>query len=163
MNPELEVRLRAYLITRPAPVDFRAFLLRHFTMLKPLHKWTLRLLVPKRFEKAIPVYRHAVREELATPLHPSDADELRWLFEQRKRASGEPAFVTDRRFVEASKQFSAPRFKVLYRLWLQYGNDVLWNTYSTLLVERFDRGLGSVEVIVLSRQYLHLAHLVGVA
>jgi hypothetical protein len=152
-----------YLITRPAPVDFRAFLLRHFTMLKPLHKWTLRLLVPKRFEKAIPVYRHAVREELAMPLHPSDADQLRWLFEQRKRASAEPAFVPDRRFVEASKQFSTPRFKVLYRLWLQYGNDVLWNTYSTLLVEKFDRNLASVECIVLSRQYLHLTHLVGVA
>jgi hypothetical protein len=151
-----------YLITRKAPVDFRAFLLRHFTMLKPLHKWTLRLLVPTRFEKAIPVYRHVVREELA-PLHPSDADELRWLFEQRKRASAEPAFVPDRRCVEAPKQFSAPRFKVLYRLWLQYGNDVLWNTYSTLLVEKFDRDLASVEFIVLSRQYLHLGHLVGVA
>ena len=61
-----------------------------------------------------------------------------------------------------AKQFSAPRFKVLYRLW-QYGNDVLWNTSSTLLVEKFDRGLASVEVIVLSRQYLHLTHLVGVA
>jgi hypothetical protein len=152
-----------YLITRSSPVDFRAFLLRHFTMLKPLHKWTLRLLVPKRFEKAIPVYRHAVREELAMPLHPSDADELRWLFEQRKRASAEPAFVPDRRFVEAAKQFSAPRFKVLYRLWLQHGNEVLWNTYATLLVDKFDRGLASVECIVLSRQYLHLAHLVGVA
>jgi hypothetical protein len=29
--------------------------------------------------------------------------------------------------------------------------------------EKFDRGLASVECIVLSRQYLHLAHLVGVA
>jgi hypothetical protein len=52
---------------------------------------------------------------------------------------------------------------VLYRLWLQYGDDVLWNAYSTLLVEKFDRGLASVEVIVLQRQYLHLAHLIGIA
>jgi len=102
-----------YLITRSAPVDFRAFLLRHFTMLKPLHKWTLRVLVPERFEKVIPVYRHAAREELATPLRPSDADELRWLFQQRKRASAEPALFRDRRFVEAAKQFSAPRLRVL--------------------------------------------------
>jgi hypothetical protein len=116
VDPIADRHVFTYLITRPAPVDFRAFLLRHFTMLKPLHTWTLRLLVPKRFEKAIPVYRHAVREELATPLHPSDADELRWLFEQRKRASAEPSFVPDRRFVEATKQFSAPRFRVLYRL-----------------------------------------------
>jgi hypothetical protein len=59
--------------------------------------------------------------------------------------------------------FSAPRFKVLYRLWLQYGDAVLWNTHSTLLVDKFERGLASVEFEVLSRQYLHLAHLVGVA
>jgi hypothetical protein len=152
-----------YLITRSAPVDFRAFLLRHFTMLKPLHKWTLRLLVPERFKKAIPVYQRAVREELGTPLRPSNADELQWLFQQRKRALSEAAFILDHRFVEASKQFSAPRFKVLYRLWLQHGDEVLWNTYSTLLAEKFDRGLASVEVVVLSRQYLHLTHLVGVA
>jgi len=163
VDPIGDRHVLTYLITRPAPVDFRAFLLRHFTMLKPLRKWTLRLLVPKRLEKAIPVYRHAVREELATPLHPSDVDELRWLFDQRKRASAEPAFVPDRRLVEAAKKFSAPRFKVLYRLWLQYGDDVLSHTYSTLLVEKFDRGLASVECIVLSRQYLHLAHLIGVA
>jgi hypothetical protein len=46
---------------------------------------------------------------------------------------------------------------------LQHGNDVLWNTYSTLLVDKFDRRLASVECIVLSRQYLHLTRLVGVA
>ncbi len=57
----------------------------------------LRKVHPKRFEKAIPVYRHVVREELATPLHPSDADELQWLLEQRKRASAEPSFAPDRR------------------------------------------------------------------
>ena len=163
VDPIGDRHVSTYLIMRPAPVDFRAFLLRHFTMLQSLHKWTLRLLVPKRFDKAIPIYRHAVREELATPLHPSDADELRWLFEQRKRASADPAFVPDHRFVEAAKKFSAPWFKVLYRLWLQYGDVVLWNTYSRLLMEKFDRGLASVECVVLSRQYLHLAHLVGVA
>jgi hypothetical protein len=152
-----------YLVTRSAPVDFRAFLLRHVTTLKSLHSWTVRMLVPERFEKVIPVYQQAVREELATPLRPSDADELRHLFAQRKRAAAEPAFVLDRRAVEAAKQFSAPRFKVLYRLWLRHGDQLLWNTYSTLLVEKFDRGLASVEFVVLSRQYLHLAHLVGVA
>ena len=31
------------------------------------------------------------------------------------------------------------------RVWLRSGNDVLWNTYSTLLVDKFDRGLASVE------------------
>lgn len=49
-----------YLVTRRVPIDFRAFLERHVTVLKALHRWTLRVLVPQRFEKAIPVYRHAV-------------------------------------------------------------------------------------------------------
>jgi hypothetical protein len=72
--------LNQSLVTRSAPIDFRAFLLRHFTLLKTLYKWTLRVLVPERFEKTIPVYRHTVREELVTPLRPSDADEVGWLF-----------------------------------------------------------------------------------
>jgi hypothetical protein len=68
-----------------------------------------------------------------------------------------------RRFVEAAKRFSAPRFKMLYRLWLQHGDSLLWNSHSTLVMDKFDRGLASVEFAILSRQYLHLAHLVGVA
>jgi hypothetical protein len=43
----------------------------------------------------------------------------------RQRVSAEPVFVPDRRFVEAARQFCAPRFKGLYRLWLLCGNDVL--------------------------------------
>jgi hypothetical protein len=86
-----------YLVTRRVPVDFRAFLTRHVTMLKLLYQWRLRVLVPKRFEKAIPVFRHAAHEKLATPLHPSEADELGWLFQQRRRASTEPAFEPDHR------------------------------------------------------------------
>ena len=74
------------------------------------------MLVPARFEKAISVYRHAAHEELAQPIRPSDADELRWLFEQRKRGAAEPAIVLNPRFVETAKRFSAPRFRVLYRL-----------------------------------------------
>jgi hypothetical protein len=163
VDPIADRYVFTYLVTRRVPVDFRAFLVRHLTMLKTLRKWTLRVLVPQRFEKPIPVYRHTVREELATPLRPSDADELGWLFKQRRRAAADPAFVPDRRFLDAAKQFSAPRFRVLYRLWRQLGDKVLWNTYSTLLVDKFDRGEASVEFIVQSRQYLHLSHIVGVA
>jgi hypothetical protein len=49
---------------------------RHVTMLKLLYQWRVRVLVPKRFEKAIPVFRDSAHEELATALHPSDGDEL---------------------------------------------------------------------------------------
>ena len=41
------------------------------------------------------------------------------------------------------------------------GVRVLWNTYSTF-ADKFERGLASVEFAVLSRQYLHLAHLVSI-
>lgn len=78
-------------------------------MLKLLYQWRVRVLVPKRFEKAIPVFRHSAREELATALHPSEADELGWLFRQRKRAATQPAFVPDHRFVEATSGTSTPR------------------------------------------------------
>jgi len=50
---------------------------------------------------------------------------------------------------------------VLYRLWLQHGDRVLWNSYSTLLVDEFDRGQASGEGVVRSRQYRHLARRVG--
>ncbi len=132
-------------------------------MLKLLYQWRLLVLVPKRFEKAIPVFRDAAHEELATPLHPSEADELGWVFQQRKRVATEAGVVLDHRFVETSKAFSAPRFGVLFRLWLRDGDSVLWNTYSTMIADKFERRPASVELVVLSRQYLHLAHLVGVA
>ena len=54
VDPIADRHVFTYLITRPAPVDFRAFLLRHFTMLKPLHKWTLRLLVPEAIREGDP-------------------------------------------------------------------------------------------------------------
>jgi len=144
------------------PGDFRAFLTRHVTLLKSLHRWTIRVLVPQPLAKSIPVYRHALYEELATPLNPSEADELTWLFEQRRRATNAD-LGSDRRVVDAAKRFSAPRFRVLYRLWLQYGDTVLRNTYSTLVADKFERGEATLEFVVLARQYLHLSPLVGVA
>ena len=161
VEPACDRHVFLYLLKRSVPVDLRAFLARHFTLLKPLHRWTIRVLVPRRFVKAIPVYRHTLYEELATPLRPSEADELGWHFEQRRHANKGSA-TCDPRFVEAAKRFSAPRFRALYRLWLQHGDSVLWNTYSTLLADKFERGEAKVEFVVLSRQYLHLSPLVGV-
>jgi hypothetical protein len=34
------------------------------------------------------------------------------------------------RYLEAAKQFSAPRFAVLEKVWRLHGDDVIWNTYS---------------------------------
>jgi hypothetical protein len=40
-----------YLVNRGVPVDFRQFLIRHVDLLRSLHHWTIRLLVPRRLGK----------------------------------------------------------------------------------------------------------------
>jgi hypothetical protein len=93
----------------------------------------------------------------------SDGEELPWFFRQRREATRQPAFVTDARYLEAAKQFSAPRFTVLEKVWRLHGDDVIWNTYSKGIEDQFEIGRAAVEFIVIRRQCLHLAHLVGVA
>ena len=50
-----------YLVTNPVPMDFRLFLLRHSELLRPLVGWTIRVLVPEPFTKAIRMFGHAAR------------------------------------------------------------------------------------------------------
>jgi hypothetical protein len=119
--------------------------------------------VPRKFEQAIPAFRNAVNEEFRRPLKPSDGEELLWFFRQRREATRQPAFVPDRRYLEAAKQFSAPRFAVLEKVSRLHGDDVIWNTYSKGIDDQFEIGRAVVEFTVIRRQYLHLAHLVGVA
>ena len=45
----------------------------------------------------------------------------------------------------------------------QYGESVLWDAKSMILADQLERGWGRVEFVPLSRQYLHLSPLVGVA
>lgn len=152
-----------YLITRSSPQEFRSFLMRHYTLMRSLLRWTIRVFVPKKFETAIPAHRLALTEEFRRPLRPSDGEELLWFFRQRLKAARQSAFVPDTRYLEAAKQFSAPRFSVLEKVWRLHGDDVIWNTYSKGIEDQFEIGRASVEFVVISRQYLHLAHLVGVA
>lgn len=152
-----------YLVTRTAPVDFRSFLRRHFDVFSPLRRLTLRVLVPQPFRDAIPAYRRAAREELVTPLALSETEELTWFFAERRRLAQEPASVAGTRFDEAARRFAGSRFQALYRAWEREGDGVLWNTHSHLLVDAFDRGTATLEFHVLSRPYLHLTHLVGMA
>jgi hypothetical protein len=161
--PEGDRHVFVYLARRRSPIDLRAFLVRHAMLLKALHHWTVRVLVPKPFEKALPLYKRAVFEELARPLPASEADELGWFFRERARARETAAWVPDGRFAEARRRFNAPRFRMLHRLWQQYGENVLWDAKSTILADQLERGWGRVEFVLLSRQYLHLSPLVGVA
>jgi hypothetical protein len=150
-----------YLVTRRVPVDFRAFLHRHSELLRTLPNWTIRVLVPRHFEGAVPHYQAALRDELATPLQPTTFDELRWFFEQRRQAVGAATVVADARFQRAQEAFSSPRFRVLYRTWLQHGDRALRATLSPVLAEALARRSGQLECHVLPHAYQHLAPLVG--
>jgi hypothetical protein len=152
-----------YLVTRPSPVDFRLFLLRHAPLLRVLARWTIRLLFPRQLAKAMLVYQHAAREHLTPPVHPSKVDELRWFFCERKRLGDAPPTAVDERFRRDSSAFRAPRFRALYRQWLEEGDTVLWMARSTHLADALERGDGQLECVKLSHQYLHLSPLVSVA
>lgn len=145
------------------PVDFRLFLWRHTELLRALPRWTIRVLVPQPFTKAIRVFGHAARETLATPIPAAAAEELQWYCRERKRREETPTLAADDRFRKAATAFRAPRFGVLYRLWREAGDTAIWNAQSPVLRDALEVQKGRVEFVQLSHQYLHLASLVGVA
>ena len=155
-----------YLVTNPDPDDFRLFLGRHAQLLKHLHKWIIRVLVPQPFAPAITRFGHAAREELATPLKPNTADELRWFFPERQRRQQHPdesAPIDDKRFRGDCVAFRPPRYRMLHRLWQLMGDLAICNAQSPLLHDALDRGQARVEFVRLSHQYLHLSRIVGAA
>src|SRR6202047_3142383 len=83
-----------YLVTRPGPVDFRAFLERHAELLRALRTWTIRLLIPLQYARVTRMYHAAFREQLAMPLRPMNLDDLRWYFHARRM----PTHGSDERF-----------------------------------------------------------------
>jgi hypothetical protein len=163
VEPDGRTHVFVYLVTRPTPVDFRAFLHRHAEILRTLARWRLRLLFPPHFEGAVPVYEAAVIDELASPLQATTLDELKWFFQQRRTLDASPAIVADARYQQAQEAFASPRFRVLYRTWLQYGDAALYATLSPVLAEAFARRSGELECVVLPDPYRHLASLVGTA
>ena len=155
-----------YLVTRPEPDDFRLFLGRHHELLKRAYQWTIRVLVPQPFATAITRFGHAAREELATPLPNESYEELQWYFPERQRRlrhRGAGAPKDDHRYGNDCFTFRAARFRALFRLWQQIGDRAIWQARSFILRDALARGEGRVEFVRLSRQYLHLARLVGAA
>jgi len=155
-----------YLVTRAAPVDFRAFLHRHSDLMQALPAWSLRLLIPMHFRETSDAYVSAWRQEFASPLRLSTADELRWFFEQqRKRQDGSSSGKgeDDSRYAKACRAFAAPRYRVLYRSWLRTGAKAIDGTVSPVLADAIQRGTGRIECHVLPHPYLHLSSLVGTA
>jgi hypothetical protein len=153
-----------YLVTRDVPVDFRPFLHRHAALFRALPRWTIRLLVPAHLAGTTRSYEAAWREEFASPLRLSTADELRWYFDERRRIEqdGGAISVADQaRYVRARDAFGAPRYRVLYRAWLRQGPSALRELVSPVLADAIARRIGHLEIHALPRSYLHLAPLVA--
>ena len=148
-----------YLLTQDVPIDFRMFLERHAELLRGLPSWTIRLLVSHHKTDAMPLYKAAFYEQLASPLRPSLTEDLRWYF----RARRSPPRDADERFDESVRAFRAPRFKALYRAWLERGDEVLDAAMSATLADAITRQLGELDCHVLPHRYLHLLPLVGTA
>lgn len=159
LDPDGRTHLFLYLVTQDVPIDFRAFLERHAELLRALPAWTVRLLLPRHKTDAIPLYKAAFHEQLASPLRPSLVEDLRWFFHARRQ----PPTGADERFDQAVRAFGAPRFQALYRAWLARGELVLDATMSATLADEIARKTGQLECHVLPHRYVHLFPLVGTA
>jgi hypothetical protein len=148
-----------YLATRPLPVEFRLFLERHAELLRALPAWTVRVLFPHHLSNAVDRYKQAFGEQIGTPLRPTQMEELRWFFESRRGSET----CRDERFERARRAFGAPRFRVLYRAWMEYGDGILNAVVSPVLATAIARRTGQFEARVLAHRYLHLAPLAGTA
>lgn len=150
-----------YLPTTTTPMDFRRFLLRHAELFRALGQWTIRLLFPRTHRCVATSFEAAAYQQLATPLRPSEVDELRWLSRQRKAVRSDTLDPDSARMAAASKAFQAPRFQALYRRWLEVGDSALWLAESRTFLDAIERGDGRIECIALPHSYMHLSSLIG--
>jgi hypothetical protein len=152
-----------YLVTRETPVDFRPFLHRHAELFRALSEWELRLLVPQHLTESAPLFEAAARQELAMPLRLNDADELAWFFRQRRTLDNGSVVDDAKRFRSAVRQFHAPRYRAMYRLWRKDGDALVHATVSRVLGDALARRTGRIRTQELARAYQHLTPLVGSA
>ncbi|MPZ20588.1 MAG: hypothetical protein GEV06_22130 [Luteitalea sp.] len=152
-----------YLATNPMPMDFRLFLLRHAERLHAVSRWTVRILFPGQLATVMALFKGAGYEQLASPLHPAAIEELRWLFRQRRSPSHDHPGLDDERLMTATKAFRAPRFRALYRRWLENGDPALWLAQSPVFRDALERDEAQVECVVLPYAYAHLSSLIATA
>jgi hypothetical protein len=154
-----------YVVTEQILDEFRVFLERHGPLLRTLRAWTLRIVVLPHFPKIGQRAKQVVWNQLLTPLRAEMIDELGWYFEQaRTHAAPSRCNDLDERFFRAREAFSAPRFKALYRMWKQDGDQVLAELGSAALTDAVAAAVvGRVETFELGHRYSHLSPLVNVA
>jgi hypothetical protein len=163
INSDQRMHVFLYLVNRETPVDFRAFLHRHAELFRALPEWELRLLVPRHLTESVSLFEAAARQELATPLRLDDANELAWFFRQRRTLDGGGSEDDPQRFRSAVRQFHAPRYRVMYRLWKKEGDALLHATVSRVLSDALVRRTGRIKTQELPHVYQHLSPLVGSA
>jgi hypothetical protein len=146
-----------YLVNRRLPVDLRQFLIRHVSLLRFVRTWSLRLLVPRRFRKAVALYKAATREELWTPMNPSVANMLETYFPERQARGGHLGDPDERYVREEFRKQGMLKIQALYRAWRREGDSVLWQAHSTTLRDDHSHGCSTIELELLNRQYLQLA------
>lgn len=145
-----------YLVNRRIPVDFRQFLIRHLALLRFVRTWTVRLLVPRRFRKAVALYKAALREELWTPMNPSITKMLETYFPECQAGGGHLSDPDDRYIREEFRKQGMLKIQALYRAWRRHGDGVLWQAHSTTLRDDHSHGCSAIEVELLNGQYLQL-------
>ncbi len=145
-----------YLVNPRVPVDFRQFLIRHAELFRFLRTWTVRLVVPRRFKKAMALYKAALREELWTPLDPGVTRALETYFPERQAQGGHLADPDDHHIRQEFRKQGMPKVQALYRAWRRQGDRVLWQAHSPCLRDDRWYGCSAVEVQLLNRQYLQL-------
>jgi hypothetical protein len=151
-----------YLVTVPWTDEFRAFLQGHAAFLRVVTAWTLRLVFPRPLDRVYGAYQTVIREELETALHPATISELKWYFEHRQTAIGNPVHALTQGFLDrAAQAFGTSRFTLLYRRWLKQGDTAFEAVSSPVLAEALAHGNGRVECLVLPHTYRHLSPLVN--
>jgi len=134
------------LVNRRIPVDFRRFLIRHHNLFLNLHTWTVRLLLPRRFNRAVALYKAALREELWSPVNPSVIQALETYFRERNEQGGHLGEPTDRYIAREFRQHGMARMMALYRAWRRQGDVVLWWSSSTSLRDDRMHGCSACEI-----------------
>lgn len=163
VTQDSDAHVFTYLVTHRNPMDFRAFLQRHHSLLCFGGSWVLRIALPRPFHGVEGHFRRVVREELFAPMELSAMQEFEWYCQERLRRESDPSPSRDRRFEEAERRFRSPRCANLYRQYNQRGVAALTGVVSRVLLDKLQRSEARVEFVRLKRQYLHLAPLVGVA
>jgi len=150
-----------YLATDSEVGRFRAFLQRHFQVLRRLPAWTLRIVAPPWPIGLGELHAKTAHNDLTRTLRPASMDELRRYFNERRKVAEGAHEPPDQEHFDFSEQaFKLPRYQLLYRRWLAEG-DCVFDFVSEGLTTALESGAGRIERLVLPHSYRHLFPLVS--